>query len=58
MRKDKRNIEYKKITVDLPYSTYLEMTRFCASPWKPGAKHTYYYEFINEAILYYIENNN
>lgn len=57
MKKNKKNVDYKKITVEIPYTTYLDMIYYCESEFYPGKKDLYYCDFINLAILDYIKNN-
>lgn len=57
MKKDKKNVHYKKITVEIPYTTYLSMDCYCTSNNIPGKKDLYYCDFINIAILEYIDKH-
>ena len=57
MKKDKKNVHYKKITVEIPYTTYLSMDSYCTSEYYPDKKDLYYCDFINLAILEYIDNH-
>lgn len=57
MKKDKRNIDYKKLTVEIPMTTFLEMDLYCTSDFMPGKKDMYYCDFINLAIEFYIDNH-
>lgn len=57
MKKDKKNVDYKKITVEIPYTTYLEMINYCKDRFYPGRKFLYYCDFINLAILGYIDKH-
>ena len=57
MKKDKKNVHYKKITVEIPYTTYLSMDCYCTGNNIPGKKYLYYCDFINIAILEYIDKH-
>lgn len=56
MKKDKKNVDYKKLTVEIPYSTFLEMDCYCTSSYS-NRKDMFYCDFINLAILEYIDNH-
>lgn len=53
--KDKKNIDYKKLTVEIPMTTFLEMGCYYSNRYIPGKKDIYYCDFIKKAIEYYID---
>ena len=57
MKKDKTNVDYKKLTVEIPYTTFLNMDCYCTSNNIPGKKDIFYCDFINRAINYYIDKH-
>lgn len=57
MKKDKKNVDYKKLTVEIPMTTFLEMDLYCTSDFFPGKKDIYYCDFIKNAIEYYIDSH-
>ncbi len=57
MKKDKKNVVYKKLTVEIPLKTFLQMDLFCKSDFCPGVKDLYYCDFIREAIEFYIDSH-
>lgn len=57
MKKDKKNVHYKKLTVEIPYTTFLNMDCYCSNNCIPNKKDIYYCDFINLAINYYIDKN-
>ncbi len=57
MKKDKRNVDYKKLTVEIPMVTFLKMDCYCTSLVVPNKKDMFYCDFIKRAIDYYIDNN-
>lgn len=57
MKKYKKNVHYKKLTVEIPYTTFLEMDCYCSRNNIPNKKDIFYCDFINLAILYYIDKH-
>ena len=57
MKKNKKNVDYKKLTVEIPFTTFLEMDLYCTSDYIPGKKDIYYCDFIKLAIEFYIDNH-
>lgn len=57
MKKDKRNVDYKKLTVEIPMTTFLSMDCYCSSEFYPNKKDIYYCDFVNDAILEYINKH-
>lgn len=57
MKKDKKNVVYKKLTVEIPLKTFLQMDLYCKSDFYPGKKGLYYCDFIKSAIEFYIDNH-
>lgn len=57
MKKDKKNFNYKKLTVEIPFKTFLVMDLYCSSDIYPGRKDLYYCDFIKLAIEFYIDNH-
>ena len=57
MKKDKKNVDYKKLTVEIPMTTFLEMDLYCSSDYIPKKKDIYYCDFIKLAIEFYIDNH-
>lgn len=55
--KNKKNVDHKKITVEIPYTTYLGMIYYCESEHYSGKKDLYYCDFVNLAILEYLRNH-
>lgn len=53
----KNNVDYKKLTVEIPMTTFLEMDLYCTSDFIPGKKDIYYCDFIKRAIEFYIDNH-
>ena len=57
MKKNKKNVDYKKLTVEIPMTTFLEMDYYCEDDYIPGKKSIFYCDFIKNAIEYYIDNH-
>lgn len=57
MKKNKKNVDYKKITVEIPMTTFLSMDCYCTNNILPGVKDMFYCDFVNLAILEYIDNH-
>lgn len=57
MKKNKNNVDYKKLTVEIPMTTFLEMDIYCTSDFFPNKKDIYYCDFIKRAIEFYIDNH-
>lgn len=57
MKKNKKNVSYKKLTVEIPLTTFLSMDYYCKSEFNPNKKDLYYCDFINLAILEYLDNH-
>lgn len=55
MKKDKTNVDYKKITVEIPKSTYLKMCYYCSNGH--GGKDIFYCDLVNLALLEYFGNH-
>lgn len=53
----RKNVDYKKITVEIPYTTFLSMDCYCTGNNIPYKKDMFYCDFINLAILEYIDNH-
>ena len=56
MKKNKKNVDYKKLNVEIPMTTFLEMDLYCHGTF-PNKKDIFYCDFVNLAIKYYIDNN-
>lgn len=56
MKKDKKNVDYKKLTVEIPMTTFLRMERYCSNRYIPGKKDIFYCDFVNRAINDYIDS--
>lgn len=50
-------IDYKKLTVEIPYKTFLQMKNYCTGRFSNDKKDMFYCDFIEKAIKYYIENH-
>lgn len=50
----RKNVEYKKITIELPISTYNDLKRYCKDI--PYSK-IFYKDVINRAIIGYLRNS-
>lgn len=57
MKKDKKNVKYKKLTVEIPYTTFLNMDCYCTNTYIPDKKDIFYCDFIDLAINYYINKH-
>ena len=57
IKKDKKNVDYKKLTVEIPMTTFLEMDLYCSSDYYPNKRDIYYCDFIKNAIEFYIDNH-
>ena len=57
MKKNRTNVDYKKLTVEIPFTTFLEMDIYCTDDYNSGRKIMYYCDFIKNAIEYYIDNH-
>lgn len=57
MKKDKKNVDYKKLTVEIPVITFLNMDCYCTNVSDPTKKDIFYCDFIKLAIDYYINNH-
>lgn len=51
----KNDIDYKKLTIEIPYTTFLQMKNYCMA--YTNGKKIYYRDFIKFAIEYYIKNH-
>lgn len=56
MKKNKKNVDYKKLNVEIPMTTFLEMDLYCHGTF-PNKKDIFYCDFVNLAIKYYIDNH-
>ncbi len=56
MKKDKINVDYKKLTIEIPFVTFLEMEFYCIDEFT-GRKNLFYCDFIKKAIEFYIDNH-
>ncbi len=55
--RNRKNVDYKKITVEILYTTFLNMDYYCSSSLYPGKKGISYARLIDNAINEYIENH-
>ena len=55
--RNRKNVDYKKITVEILYTTFLNMDYYCSSLFHPGKKDISYAILIDNDINEYIKNH-
>lgn len=55
--RNRKNVDYKKITVEILYTTFLNMDYYCSSLFHTGKKDISYAILIDNAINEYIKNH-